>query len=120
MRAASSIWCRRTQSSLRDKLDLGFGHHFFTEVAAKETLGAQIDAAADDLAQLVLHADHVEEGDLGLGCELHQHVHVALRPEVVAQYGPEEREMLDGIAAAELGDALVLDLDVKAHAASLV
>ena len=34
-RAASSIWRRRTQSSLRDGRDLGLGHHFVTEVAAE-------------------------------------------------------------------------------------
>ena len=82
------MWRRRTQSSLRDKLDLGFGYHFLTEVAAEKSLGPQVDVASDDLAQLVLHADHVDEGDLGLRCELHQHVHVALRTEVGAQDRP--------------------------------
>jgi Arc/MetJ family transcription regulator len=47
-------------------------------------------------------------------------VHVALRSEVGEQDGPEEGEAADRIAAAELGDALVLDLEREAHAASLV
>ena len=111
------MWRRRTQSSLRDKLDLGFGYHFLTEVAAEKSLGPQVDVASDDLAQLVLHADHVDEGDLGLRCELHQHVHVALRTKVGAQDGPEEGEAPDGIAAAKRGDALVIDGDVEAQTA---
>ena len=111
---------RRSQSALRDKLDLGGGHHLVTKVATEESLRTQVDAATDDLAELILHADHVEEGDRGQGRELHQYVHVALRTEVVAQHGAEEGEALDGIAAAELGDALVLDLEVKAPAALLI
>ena len=84
---------------------------------AEETLDAQVDAAADDLGRLNLQADHVEEGDPGLGRELDQYVHVAPRAEILAQHGAEEGEAPDGIAAAEVGDALVIDLDVQAHAA---
>lgn len=84
------------------------------EAATEETLSAQIDAA-DDLCRLVLYGDHAEAGDLGLGCELRQHVHRALLAEV-AQRGSEERDTPHGIVATELGDAVTIALEVKAHA----
>jgi len=68
------MWRGHTQSWLRDRRDLDCGHHFVTEVASEEASGAQVDVVADVLAELVLRANHANEGDLSLRRELHQHI----------------------------------------------
>lgn len=55
---------------------------------------------AEQPGEFVLDVDDAQaRGSAGL--ELHQYVHVAVRPEVVAQDGPEERQAADMIPAAD-------------------
>jgi uncharacterized iron-regulated protein len=49
--------------------------------------------------------------------ELHQHIDVAVGPEVVAKRRAEDREMLDVIAAAEDRQCLPIDGQMRTHRA---
>src|SRR5450756_237072 len=113
--AASRMSRSRWASSLRDILFLRILEDLVAEVAAELLGRAQIDAATEKLAELLLHARHREVADRGLGLELDQHVDVALGAEIVAKHRAEERQAPDAAAAAELADALVIDAHGQAH-----
>ena len=68
----------------------------------------EIDVAPEDRAEILLHRFDVETRFMSL-LELHQHVHVAVGAEVVAEHRPEQVEPPDVVPAAELGDPVVVD-----------
>jgi hypothetical protein len=82
------MWRRRTASSCRDILVLSLGQDLFSEVAGEERRCVQVHLSPKDPGELPLHLEEGEAGDLP-GLEFDEHVHVARRPEVVSQDGPE-------------------------------
>src|SRR5437867_3807966 len=55
------------------------------------------------------------ETDHLAGLELDQHVHVAVRTEVIPQHGTKQRQLPDVMTPAERGDPLSVDGDSWAH-----
>src|ERR1041385_7449428 len=54
----------------------------------------QIDVAPEDLLQLLLHVIEAEQGDPGVRRKSHQHIHIAVRPELLRpRDAPEQREL---------------------------
>jgi len=84
--------------------------------AAKQALGAdQIDfASAEQLRKLLLDRDDLPpRGAAGL--ELDQHVDIAVRTEVIAQYGSKQREPPDAVPPTECGQRLAWYGQVAAY-----
>src|SRR5664279_3100635 len=73
-RDASSMCRRRVASSSGNIGHLGFAHDAIAEVAAQPLLRAEIDGAAEDRRQLILHARDGEEPDSGVGLELDENI----------------------------------------------
>lgn len=72
---------------------------------AAETLGrVQINLSAQHDRQRVLQLDEFEEPHSRLRLELDQHIHVAVRAEVVAQGRAEQRQLANVVALAEGGE----------------
>src|SRR5215469_9287082 len=99
------MWRSRTVLSWRDILNLGLGKYSIAEVTAQEPRCVEIDGSAQDSRQLVLHREKFEAGSVSR-LELHDHIHVAVRQKVFAQNRPEERELSNMIAPAEVANAL--------------
>src|SRR5688572_16719374 len=102
-RAWSRIWGRVSRLSRVRIRNLGLCEHLIPEVRAQEPRGVQVDLAAEDAAQLLLHGEEAQPGDVPR-LEFNENVHVAIRPEIVPQHRPEEAEPADVIPPAELGE----------------
>lgn len=74
----------------------------------------QIDVPSEQGDQFIAHLDQMEQVPFGRWLETHQHIHVAMGAEVGAQDGPEQRELPDLPAAAELLDPVHRNVDVPA------
>jgi len=68
----------------RDILNLGVGEGSITEVSAQKSWGVEIHSSAQDLGELAFEAEELQ-ARRATGLELHQHIHIARRPEIVAQ-----------------------------------
>src|SRR5258708_2643247 len=81
---------------------------------------AQIDRPSEYLSQLLLHMDQAEQRPRSALFERHNHIHIALRPEVVAHDAAEKRKLCDLPLAAEVAKFffVVVDRDVG-HRSSL-
>src|SRR6058998_684937 len=66
----------------------------------------EVHLAPDDRLELVLGIDEIEQAPMGLRRERDEHVHVAVRAEVVAQHGAEQLESDDPPPPAVPFDAL--------------
>src|SRR6266849_10601542 len=99
-----------------DILDNGFGLHALTEVGTEPLQGVEIDLAPKEIRQLLLHAEERETRNV-VRIELDQHVDVTVRAEVVAQDRPEQRELTDVVATAEVRDLVLGNIhSVELHA----
>jgi len=54
------------------------------------------------------------------GLEFHQHINVAVRAEVVAEYRSEQRQSRDTVPLAERPDGTAVDDQVRAHDRSMI
>ena len=73
-RAASSMCCKRTRSSLRI-LNLRFPQHILAEISAQILGGAQIDfSPTKDRRELPFHARDTEKPRHVRGLEIHKHI----------------------------------------------
>src|SRR3990170_5120363 len=70
----------------------------------------QVDLPAEERYQFLFHLDVIEQAPVGGRSEGHEHVHIAVRPEVVPQDRPEQRQFRNLPALAEVGELLFRDL----------
>ncbi len=68
----------------------------------------QIDPASDHPCQFILHGDELKPGCVS-GIELHQNVHVAVRPEIIAQHRAEQGQPPDMMPPAEVSYSWLRD-----------
>jgi hypothetical protein len=68
---------------------IGLGEYLVTEVGAQKTGRIQVDAAPQNLGELILHPEERQPGDM-VRLELDQHVDIAVGTEVVAEHRPEQ------------------------------
>jgi len=61
----------------------------------------QIDGVAAQGLQLLAHGQSILDLPVGVLSKCHEHVEIALRPEIVTQNGAEQREFADAPAATE-------------------
>ena len=66
------------------------------------------------LGKLALDADELQAGYVAW-LKLHEHVHIAVRAEVVTQDGPEQGQTRDVMPAAEGRHGLTIDRDMRTH-----
>lgn len=78
----------------------------------------QVHPATENRGEFLLEIEEGEPRNVS-GLELHEHVHVAFRPEVVAEHRPEEREPAYVISLAEGGHGGLIDADSRTHATNL-
>jgi transposase len=71
-----------------------------------------IHFASEHRPQFILNVGGVFEGETVARLEFEHNVHVAVGAEVVAQYGPEQRELRDAVFVAEFFDLLCWQFDV--------
>lgn len=114
-RDASSMCRTRTSSPWTGILNRGVGQDVVAEEAAQGSWRVQIDLAPEHRGQLVLQLEERESRSLP-GLELDEDVDVALRPEVLAENGPEQRELADRVALAEVRDPSLVDAKAGVHA----
>src|SRR3990172_8827269 len=74
----------------------------------------QVHLASKDGRQFVLHGDQIEQTHPRIGRKRHQHVDIALAPEILSQRGAKDRHLADAMAAAEVGDLVLGDFDLYA------
>src|SRR5258706_13709227 len=98
------MWRIGTVSSRLDIHFLRLCQDLVAEVLAQLLRGSEVDAPAEDLCQFLRDVEEREARGLAR-LELDQNVHVAVRPEVVAQDRAEEGEPTDVMAPAEVGDS---------------
>ena len=72
-------------SSFGCVLHLGHFQNLLSEVTAEVAVRSSVRCAAEDRRELNLHAREADEADGLAGLELHEHVDVAVRPEVRPQ-----------------------------------
>jgi hypothetical protein len=65
---------------------------------------SKIHPASEQAGQLTFEGSEADQTDSRVGEELHKEVYVAVRAIVAMQYGAEERQSSDAVAAAELGE----------------
>jgi hypothetical protein len=87
---------------------LGFGKDLVSEVWAKALGRIQINVTAENPGQFLLHREERQAGDVAR-IEFHEHVHVAVLPEILSEHRAEQREPAYVMAAAELRDPFVID-----------
>src|SRR5260370_1741245 len=119
-RAQSSMWRIGTVSSGSDIQFLGFGQHLVAKVFTELVRSLQISAPAQDVGELFLHRKVGEARGVPL-IELDEHIYVAVRGEVVAEYRAEKGQATNMMAPAEVDDAIVRDVDAhppRGHAAA--
>src|SRR5205807_4695415 len=104
---------RRTVLSLRDILNLGFGHHSIAKVRAKEARGVKINSSPDNLRELCLHPEEVEPRRKS-GVKLNHHVDVAVRSKIRTKHRSKERESANVISHAEISDSFLWKIDLRA------
>ena len=85
------------------------------ERIAQTGLLDQVHLAPEEPPQVFLHRHQVEQAPRCARREGHENVEVAVRPEIVAQHRPEEGELRDLPAPAEVGKRSVIDRDAGAH-----
>jgi hypothetical protein len=87
-RAWSRIW-RYVIPLSRRIVHLGFREHLFTEVAAQESWRVQVHLPAEEAAELFLDGKEAQPRNMS-GLELDEHVHVAIRTEIVPENRAEQ------------------------------
>jgi hypothetical protein len=80
--------CNRTASSFRI-LYLGLAQDVLAEIATEIRGSSQVDFATEEIRELSLDPRHPDQSDAVSRLKLHEHVHVAVRTELIAQNGPE-------------------------------
>src|SRR5947209_6864109 len=83
--------------------------------ALDRTARDEINPPPQDRTQLFGHRGVLKQAPFGFGSERHEHVHIALGAEVVAQDRAEERELSDLPAAAKRFDRLSVYGNVRTH-----
>src|SRR5208283_1043812 len=82
-RAWSSMWRKRTVLLRRDVEHLRFIHYLIAIVWADEACGIHVHFPTQERRKLTLHPREAHEPHGLTLLKLHQHIHVALRPEVL-------------------------------------
>lgn len=85
------------------------------EWVAQALLLDEMDLAAEDLPQVLLHGHEVEKAPWRVRGEGHQDIDVAVGPKVVAQHRPEEGELRDLPEPAEIADGDQIDWHFGVH-----
>lgn len=85
---------------------------------SKKLLLNQVHPPPEQTPKFPLHLFEVVEAVLRIWREYNEHIDIAVRPEVLAQNRPEERELRDLPAAAELRDPFALERYPRAHGSS--
>ena len=65
-----------------------FGQHFVAKIGTQEPRRMQFHAASERDRELFLDSEELESGRRS-DFELNQYIHVAIRPEILAQHRPE-------------------------------
>jgi hypothetical protein len=87
--------------------------NFVPEMPAKLHRGSQVDfASAEQSAELLLHVAKTEESHALPWPELNQDVDVAGIREPIREHGTEERQLPNAVAATEVGDLGLRNLDL--------
>jgi hypothetical protein len=81
-----------------------------TESLAQEPRSVQINLATCHVGQFILHAKELESRDASR-FKLHEHIYVAIRPEVVPQYRPKQREARDVMSPAKFRNSFFRDVE---------
>src|SRR6266568_8782336 len=103
-------------SSSRFILDLGPGQHALADAVIQEALGHEVHRApAEQARELLFHAVERDEAWDVFRVELHQHIDVTVRPEVLAQDRPEQRQLADMTTLAEVGQRSAVDGNPYRH-----
>jgi hypothetical protein len=94
-------------------LNLGVGERSVAEVAAQKPRCVKVNPAAENLRQLFLHREEVEAWSV-TGLELNDHIHVTVRPKIVAKYRAEEREPANVMPPTKVANPLRRYFDSRA------
>jgi hypothetical protein len=98
-------WC--------DILDLRLSYRSLAEVSAEKARSVQIDPAAENPRQLLLHREKGEPWSVP-GLEFNQHVHVAVGAKVVSQNGAEQCELADAMPPTKFAQPLSGNFNLRA------
>src|ERR1700731_2566573 len=93
------MWRSRTRLSWRYILNLCLGHRPVAEVFAEKCRSVQIDLPAQNFGEFVFKAEKIQPRH-EIGLKIDEHVHIAARPEIVAQDRPEQRQLAYVMPAA--------------------
>lgn len=84
---------------------------FATEIGAQESRRVQLNLSLEEFRKLVLHGEERQPRHMPW-LELHQHIYVAIWPEVIAQHRAEQRQLADGMTFAEVSDGFLRHVDL--------
>src|SRR4051794_18338129 len=101
---------RYVASSCLDIEGAGLGLDLIAEVLAEPTARVEVDPTTDDPRQFLLHPEEIQARRVAR-LELHQYIDIALGSEVVTKDRPEEAQVFDVVATAELADTFLIDDD---------
>ena len=80
----------RILSGSRSILDLGILDDLFSEELAEVFRSAHVNGSAQHLGQLAFHAGQSQQAGLTARLELHEHIDIAVRTEIVSEHGAKE------------------------------
>lgn len=104
------MWRKRTTSSFRVS-HLGRLKNVVAEVTAQLRWGPQVDTTAEQLRKLPLHRGHRQVAGSNALTELHEHVDVAVGPEIVPENRPEQAQFPETVLPAEGLDSCLIEID---------
>jgi len=108
-----------SSSSRGDILVQCFSQHLVSKRGMQLGGSTQVDLATQSRRQLPRHACDGQIANTYTGSEFHQHVHVTVRPEVVAQDRAEQSQPSDPVLTAEPRNAIVWNVDGGLHSPSI-
>jgi hypothetical protein len=71
--------------------------------------------ALENPLQLQLHPGQADQSNPCAGSELHQHIDIAVGPKVIPQNRSEERQPMNVVAPAKVGDFSLWNIDMSEH-----
>ena len=92
--------------------DSGIPENFRAHPRFQSTLGNQVNPSTGKRGQLLDQGFELDQTNAHSRLELHHDVDVTFRTRRAADRGPEQRELLNTVSAAYLGERLAVDMRV--------